>query len=34
MDAIIGQNQSPSEEGTILLEGDVIEQVYNPNLLA
>jgi hypothetical protein len=26
MDAIVGQNQSPREDGTILMEGDVIEQ--------
>jgi hypothetical protein len=26
MDAIVGQNQSPNEEGIILLEGDTIEQ--------
>jgi hypothetical protein len=28
MDAIVGQNQSPNEEGIILLEGDTIEQSY------
>ncbi len=33
MDAIVGQNQSPSEKGIILLEGDVIEQSLQPEII-